>query len=182
MRSASVPCGHSSASSSLAMICRCVSGLVPICETTTLRTAFAAIRSPMPTPGRAVSLAITVKLLRPCRTNSAIIRCGLPTPKNPPIMTEAPSGIFSTASDKAIVLCICLVRSEASGVFARLLIYLSNGGNQPYELFAVSTHVYYVRNEQHDQNAECDVIGNCHGGEPFLCNCTKTLSQSLRSC
>jgi len=70
----------------------------------------------MPTPGRAVSLAITVKLLRPCRTNSAIIRCGLPTPKNPPIMTEAPSGIFSTASDKAIALCICLVRSEAARV------------------------------------------------------------------
>jgi hypothetical protein len=67
----------------------------------------------MPTPGRAVSLAITVKFLRPCRTSSAMIRCGLPTPKNPPIMTEAPSGIFSTASDKAIALCICLVRSEA---------------------------------------------------------------------
>jgi hypothetical protein len=28
-------------------------------------------------------------------------------------MSEAPSGIFSTASNKAIALCICLVRSEA---------------------------------------------------------------------
>src|SRR5215471_12810037 len=126
---------------SLAMICRCVSGLVPICDTITLRTAFAAMRSPMPTPGRAVSLAITVKLLRPCRTSSAMIRCGLPTPKNPPIMTEAPSGIFSIASDKAIVLCICLVR-----------------------LFAVGKRRRHVRNEQHDQNAKCDVIGNCHSG------------------
>jgi hypothetical protein len=62
-------------------------------------------------------------------------------PQNPPIMTEAPSGIFSTAADKAIVLCICLVR-----------------------LFAVGKHRYDVHNEQHDQNAKCDVIGNCHSG------------------
>jgi hypothetical protein len=126
----------------------------------------------MPTPGRAVSLAITVKLLRPCRTNSAmIIRCGLPTPKNPPIMTEVPSGIFSTAADKAIVLCICLIRSEAALVILAVLsrdgFDLSNGGNWPSALFAVGEHRYHVRNEQRDQNAECDVIGNCHGEGPL---------------
>ena len=96
--------------------------------------------SPMPSRGRAVSLAITVKLFRPCRTSSTMIRCGIPTPKNPPIMTEAPSGIFLAAADKAIVLCICLVR------------------------FAVGERQCHVHNEQHDQNAKCDVIGNCHSG------------------
>jgi hypothetical protein len=86
-------------------------------------------------------------------------------------MTEAPSGIFSIASDKAIVLCICLVRSEAVPVMVAALsrdgFDLSNGRNWPYALFSVGNDRYYVRNEQCDQNAECDVIGNCHGGEPY---------------
>jgi len=43
-----------------AIICRCVSGLRPIWLTTALRSDFAVTSFPMPRPGAAVSLAMTV--------------------------------------------------------------------------------------------------------------------------
>ena len=40
------------------------------------------------------------------RTSSAIIRWGDPTPMKPPIISDEPSAIFSTAADSAIPLCM----------------------------------------------------------------------------
>jgi hypothetical protein len=51
----------------------------------------------------------------------------------------------------------------ALGRAAEKLNPLSNGRNWPYALFAIGKQRYHVQNKQHDQNAECDVIGNCHG-------------------
>jgi hypothetical protein len=44
---------------------------------------------------------------------------------------------------------------------------LSNRVNWPHALFAVGKHRYHVQSEQRDQNAECNVIGNCHDGGTF---------------
>ena len=106
MRSASVPCGTRSTVISPVIIWRWVSGLVPMCETTRLRTSLASIKRPMPNPGRAVSLAITVSPLRSWRTSSPISRCGEPMPMKPPIINDDPSCICSTAADNAIPLCM----------------------------------------------------------------------------
>ena len=104
MRSAKVPCGTSSTCSSPAIICACVSGLVPMWLAITRLTARALISLPMATPGRAVSLAMTVRPLRPCRTSSSIRRWGEPTPMNPPIISTAPSGMRAAASAARMVL------------------------------------------------------------------------------
>ena len=109
MRSINDPCGQRSTLISPAINCRWVSGLVPMCVATRYLTSLASMRRPMPTPGRAVSLAITVKSLRPWRTSSPIIRCGDPTPMKPPIINDAPSGIISTAAVSPIVLCMILL-------------------------------------------------------------------------
>ena len=66
------PCGTSSTSNSPAIICRCVSGLRPIWLTIALRTNLAATSFPIPRPGMAVSLAMTVRFRLFCRTISSI--------------------------------------------------------------------------------------------------------------
>ena len=53
---------------------------------------------PMPTPGIAVSLAITVRSRLPWRTSSSTTFSGVPTAMKPPIIRLAPSGISATAS------------------------------------------------------------------------------------
>src|SRR6187431_201149 len=103
MRSISVPCGTSSTSSSPASIFFCVSGFSPMWLTIALASAPALTSLPIPTPGSAVSLAITVSRRLPCRTISSTIRSGVPTPMKPPIIRLAPSGIFATASATLVV-------------------------------------------------------------------------------
>src|SRR5215467_9934020 len=112
MRSMSVPCGTSSTSKSPAIICRWVSGLRPIWLTIALRRTFAATSLPIPLSGVAVSLAMTVRSRLPCRTISSTIRSGVPTPKNPPIITLAPSGIIRTVWPSEIV-CISSLRERS---------------------------------------------------------------------
>src|SRR5262249_52623687 len=97
MRWMSVPCGRRSTSVLPAIICFCVSGLSPMWLTIARRTSPALISLPMPTPGIAVSLAITVSPPVPRRTSSSMRRSGVPTPMNPPIITEAPSGTRAAA-------------------------------------------------------------------------------------
>jgi hypothetical protein len=59
---------------------------------------------PMPTPGRAVSFAITVRSFFFCLTISSISRRGVPTAMKPPIINVAPLGIAATASATFMVL------------------------------------------------------------------------------
>src|SRR5208337_2193504 len=106
IRSASVPWGTSSTSRSPAIICRCVSGFAPICEAIRRFTIRPVISLPMAIPGNAVSLAITVRSFRPAETRPTIKRRGVPTPKNPPIMRVAPSGIMAMAFSSVIALFI----------------------------------------------------------------------------
>jgi hypothetical protein len=57
---------------------------------------------------------------------------------------------------------------------------LLNGGTWP----CVGKHRYHVQNEQRDQNAERDVIGDRHGGEPSFSVMAKNIEyyrQFLRS-
>ena len=74
MRSISVPWGASSTSISPAIIFACVSGLSPMWETINLATAPAVMSLPMPLPGMAVSLAMTVRFLAPRLTSASIRR------------------------------------------------------------------------------------------------------------
>ena len=90
-----VPSGQSrplDAAISPASMARCVSGFVPTCETITRATAPAPMSIPMPTPGRAVSSAMAVRVRTPRATRASIVRFGVPTPMKPPIMIVAPSG------------------------------------------------------------------------------------------
>src|SRR5437762_10757401 len=103
MRSISVPCGTSSTSIWPANIFFCVSGLRPIWLAIALRTRFALTSLPMPTPGSAVSLPITVRSRLRCLTNSSTMYSGVPTPMNPPTMRLAPSGMRATASSSVMV-------------------------------------------------------------------------------
>src|SRR5215212_9401343 len=103
MRSASVPCGTRSTCRLPASICRCVSGLRPMWLTITWRSSPASISLPMPIPGAAVSLAMTVRSLFFCRTISSTTGSGVPTPMKPPIIRVAPAGIIATASWRVIV-------------------------------------------------------------------------------
>jgi hypothetical protein len=61
------------------------------------------LTGPMPTPGIALSLAITVRSRLRWRTSSTTTRSGVPTPMNPPMIRRAPSGIIATASCKEMV-------------------------------------------------------------------------------
>src|SRR5437773_906204 len=61
---------------------------------------------PMPTPGMAVSFAITVRFPVPRRTSSSMTRSGVPTPMKPPIITLAPSGISDAASPSPMVFTV----------------------------------------------------------------------------
>lgn len=69
------------------------------------RTRRASISSPMPTPGRAVSLAINVRS-HSCLASrfSSISLRGVPTAMKPPIINVAPSGMAATASANFMVL------------------------------------------------------------------------------
>jgi hypothetical protein len=64
--------------------------------TMALRTSFDTISLPIPRPGTAVSLAMTVRLRLSWRTISSITRSGVPTAMKPPIIRLAPSGINDT--------------------------------------------------------------------------------------
>ena len=88
------------------VICRCVSGLRPIWLTIALRTSLAPMSLPIPRPGMAVSLAMTVRLRFFCRTISSMTLSGVPTAMNPPIIRLAPSGIIATDCSREIV---CMV-------------------------------------------------------------------------
>ena len=68
------------------------------------------IESPMPRPGIALSLAMTVRRRLPWRTSSSINRSGVPTPIKPPIIRLAPSGIRSTASLRARAFIVRFLR------------------------------------------------------------------------
>ena len=61
---------------------------------------------PMPMPGEAVSLAITVRSRLPCRTSSSISGSGVPQAMKPPIIRVAPSGIMATISLTGIVFML----------------------------------------------------------------------------
>src|SRR5262249_11568733 len=71
--------------------------------TMTLRNSLAWTSLPIPLSGIAVSLAMTVRSRFFCRTISSMIRSGVPTPRNPPIIKIAPSGIILTDSSREIV-------------------------------------------------------------------------------
>jgi hypothetical protein len=73
-----------------------------------------SISFPIPRPGTAVSLAMTVRLPFFCRTSSSMTRSGVPTPMNPPTMSVAPSGIFATAS----AADIAFIRNSSGADFA----------------------------------------------------------------
>src|SRR5438034_2467366 len=107
IRSMSVPCGTSSTSVLPAIICCCVSGLRPMWLTIARRTSPARMSLPMPTPGMAVSFAITVRFPVPRRTSSSMTRSGVPTPMKPPIITLARSGISDAASPSPMVFTVC---------------------------------------------------------------------------
>src|SRR5208283_1907498 len=106
MRSTSVPCGESSTSISPEIIFFCVSGLSPMCEAISLRTAPAEMSLPMPLPGEAVSLATIVRFFTPRLTIASIRRWWEPTPMKPPIRQTAPSGISAAAAsaDNAVFI------------------------------------------------------------------------------
>ena len=115
MRSTSVPCGTSSTSISPEIIFFCVSGLRPICEAMSFATAPAVMSLPMPLPGDAVSLAMTVRFLTPRFTIASISRWGEPTPMKPPIRQTAPSGMSAAAAsaDNAVFMLATPVLSRA---------------------------------------------------------------------
>ena len=69
---------------------------------------------PMPLPGIAVSLAMTVRSRLPWRTSSSITRSGVPTPMKPPIIRLAPSGIMATASATSMVFMRASPAPESS--------------------------------------------------------------------
>ncbi len=104
MHSTSVPCGTSVTSISPAIILACVSGFSPMCEATRRATAPARISLPMPRPGIAVSLAMTVRPRTPRATIASIRRFGVPTPMKPPMRTVAPSGIIAAATSARIAV------------------------------------------------------------------------------
>ena len=54
-----------------------------------------------------MSLAMTVRFVRPCRTSSPIKRCGDPMPMKPPIINDDPSGIFSRRRRTTRFPCSC---------------------------------------------------------------------------
>ena len=60
----------------------------------------ASISLPIPTPGRAVSLAMTVSSRAPPATSASIMRSGMPTPMKPPIMRLDPSEIKTAAASQ----------------------------------------------------------------------------------
>ena len=88
---------------------------------TTLLTAPALINLPMPRPGIAVSLAITVRSRLPCRTSSSISRWGVPTPMKPPTINDAPSGISATASASGIVFIASCSGATACNVWRAII-------------------------------------------------------------
>lgn len=57
----------------------------------------AVMSLPMPTPGRAVSFAITVSPRAQRAMSASVTRCGEPTPMKPPIITIASSGTSAAA-------------------------------------------------------------------------------------
>jgi hypothetical protein len=86
-------------------------------------------------------LAIIVRFFLPWRTNSAMIQWGDPTPMNPPIMMDAPSGIMATASAQLMNLFMCISESDRS--------YPLQSQNFPHILGCCDIPVELVR-EPHD--------------------------------
>src|SRR3974377_1266048 len=71
-----------------------------------LRSILAATSLPIPLPGIAVSLAMTVRSRLFWRTISSIRRSGVPTAMKPPIMRLGPFGIMATEFSRETV-CMC---------------------------------------------------------------------------
>ena len=71
-----------------------------------LTTAPALMSLPIPLPGHAVSLAMTVRSLAPRLTSASMRRCGEPTPMKPPIKSFAPSGISAAPASALIATFI----------------------------------------------------------------------------
>ena len=84
-----------------------------MCEATSLSTAPALMSLPIPRPGQAVSLAMTVRSFAPRRTRASISRWGEPVPMKPPIRSLAPSGI-SAAAASAVIASFIVSRSPVS--------------------------------------------------------------------
>src|SRR3974377_25082 len=76
---------------------------------------------PIPCPGIAVSLAITVRSRLFWRTISSIRRSGVPTAMNPPIMRLAPFGIMATEfSRETVWMCWAPFGSVGNATLAPL--------------------------------------------------------------
>src|SRR4051812_12358396 len=80
--------------------------------TIALRTSLASTSLPIPWPGDAVSLAITVRSRLFCRISSSMTRTGVPIPMKPPIMTLAPSGMTETDCSRETVCIVKLPSAE----------------------------------------------------------------------
>jgi hypothetical protein len=90
-----------------------------MCEAMSFVTAPALTSFPIPLPGHAVSLAMTVRFLAPRLTSASMRRCGEPTPMKPPINSVAPSGI-NAAPASALIARLLMIEMAAGAPAERL--------------------------------------------------------------
>src|SRR3954464_10399055 len=98
IRSANVPCGTSSTSSSPDRKCRSNSLFSPTYVAIILRTCRDRSSTPMPKSSTPALLLITVRPRVPRARSAAIRVSGMPHSPKPPIIIVAPSGMRATAS------------------------------------------------------------------------------------
>src|SRR4029453_9694154 len=97
-RSASVPCGVSSPSTSPPRYGRANSLFSPMYDAITRRMRPAASSSPRPHPSTPQLFETTSRSLVPCASSARISTIGTPDRPNPPTASDAPSGMSATAS------------------------------------------------------------------------------------
>src|SRR4051794_20266137 len=109
IRSASVPCGTNSTSSSPARYCRSNSPFSPTYDDTILRICFVCRRRPRPQSSTPALLETQVRSFTP-RLTSALIRfSGMPQRPKPPTTSVAPSATSRTASSADATTLLIMV-------------------------------------------------------------------------
>src|SRR3954471_3359791 len=98
IRSASVPCGVSSTSSSPERYCRANSLFSPTYDATIRRSRPFSSSSPSPQPSTPALFEPASRSLVPASSSAAINTEGIPHNPNPPTAIVAPSGTSATAS------------------------------------------------------------------------------------
>ena len=117
IRSASVPCGVSSTSTSPPRYCRANSLFSPMYEAMMRRMRPAESRTPRPQPSTPQLLDTTSSSEAPWSSSARISTIGTPTSPNPPTASDAPFGMSATASaadTKVLSMAVPLAGSTVS--------------------------------------------------------------------